>query len=141
MTDKSNIREREFTGKETEVIGELSKHMQFVGTFFLVLGLLIGLGGFFTWQLDSDLGSGLLGIVQGVLIFFAALSTNNAADSFRAIAKERGNDIKNLMIGFKEVRRIYEIQGWAISVSAISAIYLVVGMIVEIIFSFPEISS
>ena len=132
-TETINIQEYEFDKPETDVIDELSNHMQFIGTFLLVLGLLTVLGGLLYWWLDKDLLSCLMGIIYGALTFFAALWTIKAATYFRAIVKDKGTDMRNLKTAFEDVTRVYAIQFWIILFLPIFFfLILLVGLFVEL---------
>lgn len=106
------IEEYEFDESQTELINDLSKDMRFVGIFLIAVSVLSIIGGSLEWGLDGNIVGGVWYIYSGILNIFIGVWTVNAATFFKLIAEDRGTDMKNLMAGVGEVRKVYELQRW-----------------------------
>jgi hypothetical protein len=106
------IEEHEFDKSESDEIEDLSKDMRFVGIFVIAVSVLSIIGGSLEWGLDGNIVGGVWYIYSGILNIFIGVWTVNAATFFKLIAEDRGTDMKNLMAGVGEVRKVYELQRW-----------------------------
>lgn len=103
----------EFTDEENADFSSLSNRM-------ITLSIVIILGGISTWVefflsdgVIADLLSAALYVMMGYTLFLPV-------DNFKKIVTTQGNDIKELMIGFKELDK------WMLYVNIITALLVIV---------------
>ena len=117
----------EFDSGQNEVVSDLSKKMQFVGTLLLVAGVLNLLGGLVA--MFSDAASGVSTLVSGVVYLAIGLWTRKAADSFKEIVDTEGSDVDHLMGALGQLLKLYRLQYWLIMIILVVAVLVfVVGM-------------
>lgn len=116
--------EYEFQQHEEEIIRDLAGAMRFVGIFFIVIAVLLGVFG--ALKIPSDANEGGANLVQALLSFLLGTWTYRAAQSFKLVVETEGNDIANLMNALFQLKRIYVFQKWAL---IITVAFIVLGMI------------
>lgn len=121
------LEEYEFSNRDNKLISRLSKDMRFVGLFLKVAGCMSVFGSLLTGWLDSDWESSLWGILTGIVSLVLGLRAFDAATFFNEIAVSKGDDMKNLLKGFEQVKRLYEIEFW--SLFAFFLLFIIVGTI------------
>ncbi|HAG82982.1 MAG TPA: hypothetical protein DCL61_17935 [Cyanobacteria bacterium UBA12227] len=104
------LEEYEFTRRDNKLILHLSKDMRFVGIFLKVGGCMSVFGSFLTGWLDGDWAFSCWGILTGIISLVLGLRALDAATSFKDIAVHKGDDMKNLMKGFEQVKRLYRFE-------------------------------
>jgi hypothetical protein len=100
----------EFTVAQNDVIRTLSRKMKFVGVFYVLASVVVGLAG-----LISLFFAPIIGVIYMVLLtpeLLIGIWTINAASSFRLIVDTRGHDIPHLMHALTSLRKLYTLMFW-----------------------------
>ncbi|MCU0427516.1 MAG: hypothetical protein MUF71_18025 [Candidatus Kapabacteria bacterium] len=112
----------EFTPEQNSLFSNLASKLKTVGITFIILGVLQSFLAF--------ANNGTFGIITGVLggILFAVIGVLmvNAASSFKLIVDTEGQDISNLMQALNSLLSMYTIQFWALVVSIILVLLVVI---------------
>lgn len=117
----------EFDESQNQVIGELSKKMNFVGIILIVLAILMMLGGIF-----SIAKGGLANLGQGIVSLIIGIWTMKASKAFKLIVDTTGNDIKNLMEALSELKNLYALQFW---LYILAFIFIVVVLVLAVVLA------
>lgn len=104
----------EFSAMQNDTIRILARRMKFVGIFYIVIGVLIGLAALLTLFMTPLLGVGY-GLAAGFEIIIG-IWTTNAASSFRMIVETTGNDIAHLNHALESLRKLYNLQFWLLAI-------------------------
>jgi hypothetical protein len=110
----------EFTIAQSESIRVLSRRMKFVGIFYIVASLLMGLAGLVALFIAP-----LMGVLYLILLvpqLLIGIWTISAAQSFKLIVDTEGRDIPHLMVALTALRKLYTLMLWLF----IAAIVLIV---------------
>ena len=107
----------EFTIAQNESIRVLSRRMTFVGIFYVIASVLIGLAGLVA-LLIAPL-SGVLYIILLTPQLLIGIWTINAANSFKLVVDTRGHDIPHLMNALTSLRKLYTLMFWLLIVALV----------------------
>ena len=100
----------EFSATQNDVLSRLAGRMKFVGIFYIVVGVLLGIASIAMLFVMPPVGI-IYGLVTAAEILIG-LWTNNAAASFRMIINTQGNDVDHLMNALESLRKLYNLQFW-----------------------------
>jgi len=117
----------EFSAMQNETIRMLASRMKFVGIFYIVIGVLLGLVALamlFTIPL-----AGVVYVVAAVFEIIVGVWTTNAASSFRMIVETTGNDIGHLNNALESLRKLYNLQFWLL---VVVIVLFIIGFIIGI---------
>lgn len=118
----------EFTPEQNTLFSNLAAKLRIVGIAFMVLGVLQSFLAF--------VNNGTFGVITGVLggILFAVIGVLmvNAASSFKLIVDTEGQDISNLMQALSSLLSMYTIQFWALVVSVLLVLLVVIQAIITL---------
>jgi hypothetical protein len=117
----------EFTQAQNDVIRPLSRKMKFVGVFYVLASVIVGLAG-----LISLFFAPVIGVVYLVLLtpeLLIGVWTINAANSFRLIVDTKGHDIPHLMHALTSLRKLYTLMFWLLIITFI-LIVVAVGVVI-----------
>jgi hypothetical protein len=120
----------EFTMVQDEVIRALSKKMNFVGYFYIVASVMVGLAG-----LGLMFVNFLVGFVYMIFLtpeLLIGIWTLNAGKSFRLIVDTKGQDIAYLMSALNSLRKLYTLMFWILIIGLVFMVLAVVGAILLI---------
>lgn len=125
----------EFSNSQNELIGDLSKKMNFVGILMIAAAIFSLVAGIVTLfaSLSGSVPQGtfdLSSIIQGVLLLLVGLWTRNAAQAFKRVVTTTGTDIENLMGALGELRKLYTLQYW---LTIVVVIFLILALILSLI--------
>jgi hypothetical protein len=121
----------EFSGSQNELIGDLSKKMNFVGILMIAAAVLSLITGILALVAAFAEGTfDISSILQGILLLFVGLWTRNAAQAFKRVVTTTGTDIENLMGALGELRKLYTLQYW---LTVIVLIFLAIAVLLGII--------
>jgi len=107
----------EFTTTQNESIRVLSRRMTFVGIFYVVASVLIGLAG-----LVALFFAPLIGVLYIILLtpqLLIGIWTINAANSFKLVVDTRGHDIPHLMSALSSLWKLYTLMFWLLIVALV----------------------
>ena len=117
----------EFTAVQDIVIRTLARKMKFVGVFYVLASVIIGLAGIVALFFMP-----LIGLVYLLLLapeLLIGIFTINASHSFSLIVDTRGQDISHLMAALSSLRKLYTLMFWLlILVVAIMVLAIAVGI-------------
>lgn len=118
----------EFTPEQNTLFSNLAAKLRIVGIAFMVLGVLQSFLAF--------VNNGTFGVITGVLggVLFAVIGVLmvNAASSFKLIVDTEGQDISNLMQALRSLLSMYTIQFWALVVSVLLVLLVVIQAIITL---------
>lgn len=118
----------EFTPEQNTLFSNLAAKLRIVGIAFMVLGVLQSFLAF--------VNNGTFGVITGVLggVLFAVIGVLmvNAASSFKLIVDTEGQDISNLMQALSSLLSMYTIQFWALVVSVLLVLLVVIQAIITL---------
>ena len=117
----------EFTFAENNVISSLSRKMKFVGIFYVLASVIVGLAG-----LISLFFAPVIGVFYMVLLtpeLLIGIWTINAANSFRLIVDTKGHDIPHLMHALTSLRKLYTLMFWLLIITFV-CIVVAVGVVI-----------
>lgn len=118
----------EFGPEQNETIRILASRMKFVGIFYIVIGVLMGIAGLVALAMMPLFGAVyLLMTIPQVLI---GIWTTRAATSFRMIVESAGSDIQHLSNALDSLRKLYTLQFWILIVVIA---FFVLGLLFSII--------
>jgi hypothetical protein len=123
----------EFSTEHNTLFSNLASKLRTVGITFIVLGVLQS----FLALINSGTFGILTGVAGGVLFAVIGVLMVNAAGSFKLIVDTEGQDINNLMQALRSLLSMYTIQFWALVVS----ILLVLLVVVQAVIALSAISS
>lgn len=123
----------EFSTEHNTLFSNLASKLRTVGITFIVLGVLQS----FLALINSGTFGILTGVAGGVLFAVIGVLMVNAAGSFKLIVDTEGQDIDNLMQALRSLLSMYTIQFWALVVS----ILLVLLVVVQAVIALSAISS
>jgi type IV secretory pathway component VirB8 len=118
----------EFTTMQDEIIRSLSKKMKFVGVFYIVVSVIVGLS-----ALAFLLISPLVGFVYMILLtpeLLIGIWTLNAAKSFRLVVDTKGHDIPHLINALINLRKLYTLMFWILIIGMAFMVIAVIAVIV-----------
>lgn len=118
----------EFTLVQDDVIRSLSKKMNFVGLFYIVVSALVGLAGLGFMFLNAWIG--LLYMIMLTPELLIGIWTLNAGKSFRLIVDTKGHDIPHLMNALNALRKLYTLTFWLLIVGLAFMVLAIVAAIV-----------
>lgn len=107
----------EFGATQNETIRLLAARMKFVGIFYIVIGVLFGIGALIT--LFTVPFVGIVYAVVTVAEILIGVWTLNAASSFKMIVETTGSDIAHLNNAIESLRKLYNLQFWLLIVTII----------------------
>lgn len=117
----------EFTAAQDNVIRALSRKMKFVGVFYVIASLLVGLAGVIALFFMPWIGLVYLLLLTPELLI--GIWTINAAHSFNLIVETRGQDIRHLMGALTSLRKLYTLLFWLlVVVVALMLVAIAVGI-------------
>jgi hypothetical protein len=118
----------EFNSEQNDLLKSLAGKLRTVGITFIALGVLQSFLAF--------INNGMFGIITGVAggVLFAVIGVFmvNAAGSFKLIVETEGQDIENLMQALRSLLSMYTVQFWALVVSVILVLLVVVQAIISL---------
>jgi hypothetical protein len=115
----------EFSAKQNETLRVLARRMKFVGVFYIVIGILLGLFALITMIPFASAIYALAAVVQ----ILVGVWTTNAALSFKMIVETSGNDIAYLDNALGSLRKLYNLQFWLLVVMiALFVVGLIIGI-------------
>jgi hypothetical protein len=91
--------------------------MKFVGIFYVIASVLIGLAG-----LAALFIAPLIGVLYLILLtpqLLIGIWTINAASSFKLVVDTRGHDIPHLMNALTSLRKLYTLMFWLLIVALV----------------------
>lgn len=118
----------EFTMAQDEVIRALSKKMNFVGYFYIVASVLVGLAGLGFMFVNAWIGLFYMILLTPELLI--GLWTLNAGKSFRLVVDTKGHDIQYLMQALGSLRKLYTLMFWLLIIGLVFMVLAIVGAIV-----------
>jgi hypothetical protein len=106
----------EFTAEQNVTLSGLAARMRFVGAALIVVALLaVAESLTLSWR-----GSGgFVGVAIGAILLLIGAWSVRASGQFRAVAASQGADISHLMNAITAIRRLYDVQFWALLVVAV----------------------
>ena len=107
----------EFTIAQNESIRVLSRRMKFVGIFYVIASVLMGLAGLVALFIAP-----LIGVLYLILLtpqLLIGIWTINAASSFKLVVDTRGHDIPHLMNALTSLRKLYTLMFWLLIVALV----------------------
>ena len=115
----------EFTPEQNVTLNRLAARMRFVGGALIVVAFLAaGESLVLAWQ-----GSGMgVGLAIGAILLLIGVWSMRAGGQFRAVTASRGDDISHLMAAITEIRKLYDLQFWALLVVVILLSLSLIGM-------------
>lgn len=117
----------EFSAMQNENIRMLAKRMKFVGIFYIVVGVLLGIVALF--MLFTVPFVSVVYVLATVAEILIGVWTLNAASSFRMIVETTGSDIAHLNNALESLRKLYNLQFWLL---VVMIVLFIVGLIVGI---------
>jgi len=127
--------EYEFNHKQNELLRDLAKKMNFVAILAIaggILGIIAGVIVLFAASTNAtgDLSLDFSNLIQGIFLLLIGIWTRNAAIAFKRVVTTTGHDVENLMAALRELRKLYTLQYWlAIVILVLLAIALVATVI------------
>ena len=107
----------EFTIAQNENIRILSRRMTFVGVFYVIASVLVGLAGLVALFIAP-----LIGVLYIILLtpqLLIGIWTITAANSFKLVVDTRGHDIPHLMNALTSLRKLYTLMFWLLIVALV----------------------
>lgn len=126
----------EFTIAQNESIRVLSRRMKFVGIFYVIASVLMGLAGLVALFIAP-----LIGVLYLILLtpqLLIGIWTINAASSFKLVVDTRGHDIPHLMNALTSLRKLYTLMFWLLIVAlAFMVVAIAAGIFMWAMGMFP----
>ncbi len=127
----------EFDNSQNNLFRDLAKKMKYVGilsqiggVLSLVIGIIVAIVWLFIQKEEVPIGSGISGIIQGIILLLIGRWNVRAAGGFQLIVKTSGKDIDNLMHAMSQLRKLYTLQyGLAIFALVVIGIAAVISIL------------
>jgi hypothetical protein len=104
----------EFTAAQDNVIRALSGKMKYVGVFYVIASVLVGLAGIVALFFMPWIGLVYLLLLTPELLI--GIWTISAAHSFSLVVERPGQDIRHLMAALSSLRKLYTLLFWLLIV-------------------------
>jgi hypothetical protein len=118
----------EFTPAQDSIIRALSKKMNFVGYFYIVVSALVGLAGLGLLFINAFLGLFYMVLLTPELLI--GIWTLTAGKSFRMVVDTKGQDIPHLMNALDSLRKLYTLTFWILIIGLVFMVIAIVAAIV-----------